>query len=514
MHAKGLTLLVGFLITLVSQVQAANFDLQAEKAVEIGFDTVSGRYYQLQRSPNVEPAVWSNYGEPFKGDGTRNYGFTRTTSSSLSIFRLVEYDLSNGLIAHYPFNGNANDSSANLNHGTVMGATLTTDRFGNQNSAYSFNGVNQYIFSANQSYLNFGASDFSISLWASYANNATNRFLIGKSNGQFEQDKWIVYHDYSPAKYSFHVNTPSANSTFSGQATWSFDSNNWHHVVITRSGSTYKTYINGVLSGQSSGPASIASTTAALTMGMVEAAGYMHGKLDDVRIYNRALSLAEVQILTKDTEIDLSSSLVAHYSLDGNANDSSSNLNHGSVVGATLTTDRFGNANSAYYFNGVDQLIQAPHQPYLNLSGTTYTVTFWAKFDGSSSVKHILGKSAGAFNNNKWIVYYSNVPSQISMHINLTSSGSFFPALASFPYDTTTWHHFAVTKSGSTYSTYIDGQKIAQGSGPSTITGTTAPMTIGSVEGLSWFKGSLDDIRIYQRDLNPSEVKALFIKQN
>ena len=50
-----------------------------------------------------------------------------------------------GLVAYYPFNGNANDESTDGHDGTVYGATLTTDRFGNSNSAYSFDGINDYI---------------------------------------------------------------------------------------------------------------------------------------------------------------------------------------------------------------------------------------------------------------------------------------------------------------------------------------------------------------------------------
>ncbi len=53
--------------------------------------------------------------------------------------------LSDGLVAYYPFNGNANDESGNGNNGIVHGATLTADRSGNANSAYSFNGIDNYI---------------------------------------------------------------------------------------------------------------------------------------------------------------------------------------------------------------------------------------------------------------------------------------------------------------------------------------------------------------------------------
>lgn len=54
-------------------------------------------------------------------------------------------DLMTGLVASYPFNGNAIDESGNGNDGTVYGAVLTADRFGNPDSAYAFVGVNDYI---------------------------------------------------------------------------------------------------------------------------------------------------------------------------------------------------------------------------------------------------------------------------------------------------------------------------------------------------------------------------------
>ena len=60
--------------------------------------------------------------------------------------QVPSYVPSNGLVAHYPFNGNANDESGNAHNGTVMnGVALTTDRFGNTNKAYSFDGVDDYI---------------------------------------------------------------------------------------------------------------------------------------------------------------------------------------------------------------------------------------------------------------------------------------------------------------------------------------------------------------------------------
>lgn len=66
----------------------------------------------------------------------------------------AQIHLDSGLVGYWPFNGNANDLSANGNNGTVSGATLTTDRFGNANSAYYFNGTSAYITVPNSTSLN------------------------------------------------------------------------------------------------------------------------------------------------------------------------------------------------------------------------------------------------------------------------------------------------------------------------------------------------------------------------
>jgi hypothetical protein len=92
--------------------------------------------------------------------------------------QVPNYVPTNGLVGYWPFNGNANDESANGNNGTVNGATLSADRFGNANKAYSFDGVDDYI-TINNTVGNFGTSDFTISLWY-LANNLNASHLINK----------------------------------------------------------------------------------------------------------------------------------------------------------------------------------------------------------------------------------------------------------------------------------------------------------------------------------------------
>jgi hypothetical protein len=102
-----------------------------------------------------------------------------TALLSISTFaQIPTYVPANGLVGWWPFNGNANDESGNGNHGTVNGATLTTDRFGNVNKAYSFNGINNNIVVANSSTLN--PSEISISVW--YKANGNNMCVVSKNN--------------------------------------------------------------------------------------------------------------------------------------------------------------------------------------------------------------------------------------------------------------------------------------------------------------------------------------------
>ena len=66
-------------------------------------------------------------------------------AASSAFAQVPSYVPTNGLVGWWPFNGNANDESGNGNNGTVNGATLTSDRFGSINSAYSFNGINNNV---------------------------------------------------------------------------------------------------------------------------------------------------------------------------------------------------------------------------------------------------------------------------------------------------------------------------------------------------------------------------------
>ncbi len=200
----------------------------------------------------------------------------------------AQVNLDSGLVAYYPFNGNANDESGNGNDGTVLGATLTPDRFGNVNSAYSFDGVDDYI--EIPSSLTFSEITFSawINAAIAYINNR-GIFTIDDTGGQF-----FIIRGNSVDALSVIVNGVEVN-----EYEWSFEIDVWTHIAVTYDGYSIIIYKNGV-STETGGINGLPITGIIYIGGVgrpVFATEFWDGDIDDVWIYNRALSEDEIDSL-------------------------------------------------------------------------------------------------------------------------------------------------------------------------------------------------------------------------
>ena len=222
----------------------------------------------------------------------------------------------------------------------------------------------------------------------------------------------------------------------------------------------------------------------------------------------------QVQSLTAiiGMSVNIDSGLVAYYPFNGNANDESGNGNNGTVNGATLTADRFGNDNKAYYFNNTDITFTDNV-----ITSLPFTVSGWFQRKGinrfwsnlgtiftTSSDEHGSYGSPGIwlFTNTSSVSYEQfQQPQGIGCGFDL-------------PYDEI-WHFFVVIfdKSGNRF--YLDGVKNKQeGIIPYDYT-SSLPFTVG--RGYQpwggqnfYFIGNIDDIRVYNRALSEDEVQALY----
>lgn len=212
----------------------------------------------------------------------------------------------NGLVAYYPFNGNANDESGNGNDGIVNGATLTQDRNNKENSAYFFDGKNDYILVKNSNSLS-GLKEITMSIWFQIhqwqPDNGKNwSALMGKMDLDGHYYEWRIQPTQNKIyACSFSGNGSSINSYI--------ENSKWTSLIVVIKDNEFSYYINGQLIGKDEGGSqgSVFSQNIPLLIG-VDPPGvteYTNGVIDDIRIYNRALEESEVVSLYREgKEID------------------------------------------------------------------------------------------------------------------------------------------------------------------------------------------------------------------
>ncbi len=201
----------------------------------------------------------------------------------------------NGLIAFYPFNGNANDESGNNHHGNVNGATLTKDRFGNVNSAYHFDG-SHFISVPDDTSFTLGTDAFSLSLWINL-DKIDSYYIMGHDDGGGYTKKWIFW---------FTGTSLGLHERLNGEywvilLDWNPKINNWYYLNLIRDGNIFSIYIDSILLGSTEDARAIPDPNSALLIGNAETANRMfQGKIDDVRFYNIALTTNEIETLYEE----------------------------------------------------------------------------------------------------------------------------------------------------------------------------------------------------------------------
>ena len=241
--------------------------------------------------------------------GTEQYNITSANNNPNNQKTCDGAIPTNGLLAWYSFNGNANDGSGNGNNGTVSGATLTTDRFGNPNSAYSFNGISDFIVINNTTLANFGTSNFTIAGWVnpSYLTTpGTSAIFCKRNTGVYGN---FVEFDINNWKIKGEIDESSSGNYSVVASTTSVGLNTWYFGVFVRESNIIRMYFNGNLEGTTTTPIiqNINNTGQATIGDLSGGGGYasLNGKIDDIRVYNRALSSCEITALYNETSTNL-----------------------------------------------------------------------------------------------------------------------------------------------------------------------------------------------------------------
>jgi pimeloyl-ACP methyl ester carboxylesterase len=284
----------------------------------------------------------------------------------LNVITAAHADLSTGLVAYYPFNGNANDASGNGNNGIVVGATFATDTPNNRTGLLCNGTSATYVVVPRSTSLE-PTDAISISLWCKGVPGAANTYgTILRKAGNLQPGYFLrkVLHDDVDVTPTFLIDSGGDSyCAFSPS-----DGTSWRLFVATysRTDGLMRTYVNGVeinstaLSQQlqHSGDLFIGGAT------VHPQDGGFNGLIDDVRIYNRALSAAEIQQLAGNQSVC--------HSVPGNA---SGGVSFGNVVAGQTYTYSY-SASGCIYMGG-------PSWSSTDADGNLYTncTTFVQKMD-------------------------------------------------------------------------------------------------------------------------------------
>ena len=318
-------------------------------------------------------------------------------SDTLNIEVILNNDinLTKGLVAHYKCNGDTNDSSGNNNDGIIHGDLTYVDGIVNQ--ACSFNGIDSYI-EINQNETLNPTTQLTLSVWLHIDSSLNEWSPIIHKGGEYIDNPPYFNREYTlwynKANF-FHLASAGDSST---QKSFNTDRdstilNTWHlyTAVLDRENHTVRIYLDGHLLKEFQDNYSSFNTNGdSLLLGWTEevSSSYSHynGKMDDIRIYDRALSSVEINELYRlrdqnnnsSDNIDAYSldpfndaSLLHFYPFDGNATDLVGNAN-GTNYGMTFTVED----NIKYITgNGFSQRIVTPKIELPH----TYTVTAWIR---------------------------------------------------------------------------------------------------------------------------------------
>ena len=393
-----------------------------------------------------------------------------------------------------------------------------------------FNGTNSYIYASNS--VQQPTTNFSVSVWSKWNSKPSGSVgLVGNfKTGISPQVGFAIAKENNENVFSFHADGTANSKGGKVLGTTNFVTGEWYHTVGTYDGSNVKIYVNGTLEGTVAYTATPGTTDQPLVIGRWYGnySGYYHnGQIDQVRIFNKAISAAEVsklygngagEIPCKHTATTTNNNYpvtnVAYYKLDNSAIDET-----GSYTGTESNIEyRFGRYGQAAVFNGSSSKIVLPNSSLGITDASNFSFSCWFKTNSSSQDNQALIWTNG-----------SNAGARFGLGINSTSQGGdtsvyFGIGTSSFTYINSgtgafianTWVHVVGIKSSTTgMSLYVDNVLKATNTGATGAASTTATgdNRLGGYKTTaesSWFNGSIDQVRMFSSALDSDQVTKLY----
>ncbi len=448
------------------------------------------------------------------------------------------------------------DTDANFNEGNLTaewsmdeGSGITvSDNSGNGNageyrgSSLVFDGTTDYVNISNEANFAFDKLNaFSLVAWVKSSDVSDNRFIISKlgSGAGVGYGMFINGALANNPLYLYLVDAVGGNVTAQDSSGTNILDNKWHQVVTTYDGSGLasgaKLYIDGnpISSNNAGSFSSSMLNGSTVNIGRdTRNGGYFPGSIDEVRIYARELSAAEVSehyqgIFSNNT--NLRGLWHLKEGTGQTVADDSGNANNGTLgadatvaaddpawqtdaPGVWLASGKFGKAMS---FDGVDNYVAITNSASLN-PASNITLSAWVKIDAYPGVlSEIIAKYAYASNQRSYLMdidsvgkprFYVSSDGVEDWGFTATSGTSTIPLAI--------WTHVAATSDGTTMKIYVNGVQDVTTKAAHNIFAGTSPLGIGAIAYVSspaefFLKGAIDEARVYNTALTPDQIKAV-----
>lgn len=438
------------------------------------------------------------------------------------------------LNAFYSFEGNANDSTSSPINGTASNVvydydgtanniTYSTGKFG---KAGVFNGSSTAIELPNLSTMFGQKTSYTVSAWFKAPSSAMGNRAIFDDYNYANSNLGLYLYD-GVMNFFARYNNSNTSGIYSGTVT--YNDNNWHHVVATSDQTTGKLYIDGQLISSGAMPSpSYSGGSPVPSIGKQQHPGsstysWFDGSIDQVRIFDHAITAAQVTALYNETATSAASttidnpSTLAYYKM-ADATDETGSYN-GTATNVDFNVQ--GKYGFAGKFNGSSSKIVLPSGEPFGNSDTIKSISVWVKANTTTSRIHFFSVSGNdAYD---WFsARYDGNANNISVYRRKDSSSNTAYAYVNLTTDTN-WHHIVVQLGAAGVEIYLDGvsqtvtnSNTGTGSNTSWISFPNYTGTIVTQIGKSrevtpqWSDGLQDQTRFFNRALTSTEVTTLY----
>ncbi len=442
---------------------------------------------------------------------------------NVKIASQVPHDWSNGLVGYWTMDGQdisgtaLTDKSGNGRNGTISGAVGAAGAVG---QALKFDGINDYVsIPDNPNFEIPTTNELSVEAWFNQS-AYTGTTLVEKRN------EWMLY----PVDGSGIRFLVRASGAWKWGTTFVHSLNTWYHVVgiakIENGELITQLWIDGVKKAENNFGAVTPDTTSNPVRFAYDWTDFYNGLIDEVRIYNRALSPAEIQehynftrrkfVVATPNPASWTDGLVGYWRMEAadisgtTLSDKSGQVpaNNGTISGAVPVAGAIGQALS---FDGASDYINCGSNASLN-TPNDYTIEMWA-YNGAGSVTYpTLFNRAGQSSSNGFFWCYTGGTDEVNISFQWSTGSSYSSTTFSSVFPKNAWTHlvFVFTNDDKALKLYANGSQFS-----TTRTLTSAlpvddgTLYLGIYQASSnySFQGLLDEFRIYNRALSTNEIK-------